>query len=217
MKGTKLITVDEETRRKIQSIEDSMSEEMEANGDIGQLESIIVENQINIDFDKLSTDRLEFKVRTGSLIQSRQQEQRQNIQELLVPVSQTIGALSDENKNAVEQNMLQMIERLFELSDIDFAKQAGKRLNDRMIIDSLKAAYAQIVDQNKAIEQLQQLAVNGLPPEQQPQPEQQPMPQQPQVQQPGSAQMPPELMQQLMAQNQQAPAEMPSESETASG
>lgn len=209
MKGVQNVTVDEETRRKINDIEETMNKE---NPDARYM-SIITDNKIAIDFNKLSADRVEFQVRTGSLIQSRQEEQRANIQELLVPVSQSIGALSDENRPAFEANMMQMIERLFELSDIDFAKQSGQRINDKLIIDALKAAYMQIVDQNKAIQQLQQLAISGLPQEQE-QPQQQlPQPEQQQVPEQGSSQLPPEVMQQLMAQQQaqQQPAEAPAE------
>ena len=139
---------------------------------------------------------------------------------MLVPVSQSIGALSEENRPSFEANLMQMIERLFELSDIDFAKQAGQRIDDRLFIEALKAAYMQIADQNKAIAQLQQLALSGLPQGQPQQPQQQAQSQtietQPVVEQPveqpqpvaeqvpiqGTSQLPPEVMQQLMAQQQ---------------
>ena len=226
MTGQQYLTVDEETRRKIYDIEQSQKDPQNPNA----LKSIIDGDKVMFDFSKLSSNRLDFQVRTGSLIQSRQEEQRQSIQELLVPVSQSIGALSDENRPAFEANLMQMIERLFELSDIDFAQTSGQRINDKLIIDALKAAYIQIMDQNKAIEQLQQLAIGSLPqgqnqqvtqnstlpeqptiPQQPPSaPEQlehvQPQPQQQEQIDTGSSQLPPEIMQQLLAQQQQEQA-----------
>lgn len=153
---------------------------------------------------------IEFQVRTGSLIQSRQDEQKTSIQEALVPISQMMGAISDENKHAFEQVLMHLIERYLELLDIDFAQSASQPINDRRVIEMLKAAYMQIIDQNKAIEQLQQLAVAGLPQKQQPQQQNQQaaLPQamgepKPQEQmQAGSSQLPPELMQQLLSQQQ---------------
>lgn len=195
MTGNQELTVDEETRRKIQDIEDADNKKAAENGERIK-KSIINGNKIMIDFSKLSTDRLEFQVRTGSLIQSRKDVERQNIQELIVPISQCIGALSDANKPSFEQNLMNLMQRLFELSDIDFAKTAGQRIDNKLVVDSLKSIVAQIVDQNKAISQLQQIQMGKLPQEN--------TAQVPQMQQQaGTSQLPPEVMNQLM-QGQQA-------------
>ena len=231
MNGVKMITVDEETRRKIWDIEEASQEDPTAD-----FKSIVVGNQVQVDFSTLSYDMLDFQVRTGSLIQSRQDVQRKNIQEMLVPVSQMIGALSENNRPAFEDNIMLMVQRLLELSDVDFAANAGGQINNKLMVEAIKAAYQQIIDQNKAIGQLQQVMMQGLPqqgtqPQEAPtagagameqaamqgQPQPQPAPAeeqamaqehtaqgQPMEQSPaeGSSQLPPEVMQRLLEQQQ---------------
>lgn len=198
MSGEQELTVDEETRRKVADIEETINKERSKNNE-APIKSIIKDNKVKFNFTDLSADRLDFQVRTGSLIQNRKETERQNIQELIVPVSQCIGALSDANKPAFEQNLMQLIQRLFELSDIDFAQTAGQRIDDRLMVEGLRSMATQIIDQNKSIEQLQQIAMGSLPQEQQ-QMMQEAVPAM--QQQAGTSQLPPEAMNQIMAQQQ---------------
>ena len=176
MSGEVEMTVDEETRRRIWDIEAARDESAEGRGEAPG-DTIIDGDRITIDFDALSTDLLSFSVRAGSLIETREEEERRNIQEMLIPVSQMLGNVSEENRVAFEQNIMQMMSRLFELSNIDISAQTAKRIDDRLLLAAQRATMDQVAMQQQQIQQLAQ----RLPEAQgQPQPAQQgPLPQQP--------------------------------------
>ena len=181
MSGEVEMTVDEETRRRIWDIEAARDRDAERRGeDPG--ESVIDGDRITVDFDALSTDLLSFRVRTGSLIETREEEERRNIQEMLVPVSQMMGNVSEENRAAFEQNIMQMMGRLFELSNIDVSAQTAQRVDDRLLLAAQRATMEQVMMQQQQIQQLAQTVSgeSGQPqtPQQPPQqqiPQQQPL------------------------------------------
>jgi len=199
MSGSQQVTVDEETRRKIDSIERSQVDPLTQEAP----KSIIDGNKITIDFDTLSAESVEFKVRAGSLIQGRKEEQMKKIQDLIVPISQMLGALPDEDKSAFTQTLMQMVKRLLEDADIDIAAEVSQRIDSRLVIDSLKATMAQVAEQNavqeKMAQQIQQIqrGKGALPPQQQ-------QPQQAPKQQPQPQQVPPQP-QEMQQQQQQEP------------
>ena len=175
MSGEVEMTVDEETRRRIWDIEAARDQAAEKRGETPE-DSVIDGDRITIDFDALSTDLLTFRVRAGSLIETREEEERRNIQEMLVPVSQMMGNVSEENRAAFEQNIMQMMARLLELSDIDVSAQTAQRVDDRLLLSAQRATMEQVMMQQQQIQQLQQ-AISGQPQ----QPEQPQAPQQPQI------------------------------------
>lgn len=146
MGGTHELTVDEDTRRRIWDIE--MAQESE--------ESIIDGDKIKIDFDRLSTDLLSFEVRTGSLIESQRDTERKNIQELIVPLSQMMNAVSDENKPAFEDTLMRLVQRLCELSDIDVASTTGKNFDEALFKKAMQATMEQVMQQQGQLQQQQQ-------------------------------------------------------------
>lgn len=160
MGGKVEMTVDEQTRRRIWDIEMVRDQNLQERGEEPE-ESIIDGDKITVDFDKLSSDMLSFKVRAGSLIETREEEERRNIQEMLVPVSQMMGNISDQNRGAFEQNIMQMLARLFELSNIDMPMQTSERINDRLIAEAQQATMEQVMMQQQQIEQLAQ-SVAGM-------------------------------------------------------
>lgn len=161
MSGEVEMTVDEETRRRIWDIEAARDRGAENRGEEPG-DSIIDGDRITIDFDALSTDLLSFRVRAGSLIETREEEERRNIQEMLVPVSQMMGNVSEENRAAFEQNIMQMMARLFELSNIDVSAQTAQRVDDRLLLSAQRATMEQVMMQQQQIQQLAQ-AVSGQP------------------------------------------------------
>lgn len=175
MSGEVEMTVDEETRRRIWDIEAARDRGAENRGEEPS-DSIIDGDRITVDFDALSTDLLSFRVRAGSLIETREEEERRNIQEMLVPVSQMMGNVSEENRAAFEQNIMQMMARLFELSNIDVSAQTAQRVDDRLLLSAQRATMEQVMMQQQQIQQLAQ-AVSGQPkqPEQPQIPQQQPL------------------------------------------
>lgn len=155
MSGEIEMTVDEPTRRRIWDIEMARDDGRQQRGEKPE-ESIIDGDKITIDFDKLSVDMLSFKVRAGSLIETREEEERRNIQEMLVPVSQMMGNVSEENRAVFEDNIMQMMSRLFELSNIDVSAQTSKRIDDRLILSAMRATMDEVASQQQQIQALAQ-------------------------------------------------------------
>ena len=153
MSGEHELTVDEQTRRRIWDIEKVRDESAMSRGDEPG-KSIIDGDKITIDFSNLSVSLLSFKVRAGSLIETREEEERRNIQEMLVPVSQMMGNVSEENRAVFEENIMQMMSRLFELSNIDVSAQTSKRIDDKMLLEAQKATMEQVMLQQQQIQQL---------------------------------------------------------------
>ena len=189
------MTVDEPTRRRIWDIEMARDQRRKQSGEKPG-ESIIDGDKIEIDFDNLSTDLLSFSVRAGSLIETREEEERRNIQEMLIPVSQMLGNVSEKNRGAFEQNIMQMMARLFDLANIDVSAQTSQRIDDQLLLEAQRATMDQVMAQQQQINQIaQQLMPNqgqqqpGAMPNQGPQDQQQPSLAQPQgpqnQQQPG--------------------------------
>ena len=234
MGGKQELTVDESTRRKIADIEETLQrkEERKNPAKPKKIPSIInlETNKININFDKLTADRLDFQVRTGSLIQDPQSKQRESIQDALVSVSQMLGNVSDERKPVIETIVISMIKRLLELSDIDIASSSAELLEAEKQTAILKAFGNQIMLQNQAINKLEQITTqlaqsqiqtNNQQMQQQQQIDQQgqvaaqqPAPEQAQPQPQAQPAMTPDQMQAMMAAaQQQAPQaeEVPAE------
>lgn len=176
MSGKHSMLVDEETRRKIWDIE------MNQAGPEGEnYHSIIDDNRIEVDFDNLSTDMLSFSVRAGSLIESEREQQRTAIQALIIPLSQMLGNLSEENRKPFEEDIMQLAQRLCELSDVDIAQQTGNRINDALMREAMQATMEQVLGQQMQIDNMQQqmgAMQQAMPPEAQQAMKQQMMPQQ---------------------------------------
>lgn len=167
MNGELELTVNEDTRRRIWDVERSQSDTDPLGNPI--VDSIVNENKITIDFDKLKENNalLEFKVRTGSLIQGEREQEMQSIQELIVPVSQMMGNISDGNRDAFESVLMQLVSRLCELSNIDVAAQTAARIDDKVMAAAIQASMEQIMQQQQQIDQLMQAVQGGMPQEQQ--------------------------------------------------
>ena len=206
MSGVHKLTVDERTRRRVFDIEASLANSQLSDPTASVPKSIIDGDKIEIDFDELSTDMLSFDVRAGSLIENEKETERRNIQEMLIPVSQMMGNVGDENRQIFEGIIIKLIARLCELSDIDISQGIADPLNNKVMTDALQATMEMVMGQQAQIGQLQQ-AVMGqqaqqMPPEQamMPQPA---MPQEPMPQEP----LPPEAMPPM------PPEQMPPEGE----
>lgn len=201
MKGySKPITVDSKTRKRIESIEEAQQREAELairqlfgveaadqaiadSSDWG--ESIIDGTKINVDFSIFDDAMFNFEVRTGSLIESEQETERENIQEMLVSVSQMMGNVSDANKQAFESIVMQLVLRQCELSNIDISAGIASTINEQLVMQALETTMGAVAEQQNQIGQLQQAI--GMP--------QQGM-------------MPPEAMGQPMPETGQVPMEM---------
>lgn len=157
MTGTHRLMVDEATRRRM--------------FDIGRSD-LVDGDRIEIDFDALSTDVLEFKVRTGSLVEKKEDKERAALSEMAQPFIQNINGWSDENKSIIENEVLLPIaRRLLELSDTDIGQTLAANIGQRMaevITERLEDQQAQIDEQGAMLEQM----AGALPLEDQAQPAQ---------------------------------------------
>jgi hypothetical protein len=136
MGGTHALTVDEKTRRRL--------------FDIGAMD-IIKGDKIDIDFDTLATDVLKFKVRAGSLILKKEDQERAALQATVQPFVQNLMGWSEANKAVIENEvLLPAAKRLLELSDTDIGQTLGESIGTFMA----KAAI-QAIEQAQAAQQAQ--------------------------------------------------------------
>lgn len=227
MSGEQMITVDAKTRKRIEEIEKAMADETKLQmqqvmpnvplPDI-EIDSIIDGNKIKVDFDKLKEDSIfEFEVRTGSLIENERETERANIQEMLIPVSQMIGNISEGNRDAFEQVIMKLVMRLCELSEIDISAGVAATINNKLIMGALQSTMDAVMGQQQQIGQMQQM-MGMVPPEamgQAPQdmgqipPEAGQLPPDMGQMPPDVGQMPPEMGQEPMSPLSQEEAGMP--------
>lgn len=118
---------------------------------------------------------------------------------MLVSVTQMMGNVSDQNKQAFESIVMQLILRQCELANIDISAGLASTLNEQLVMQALESTMGAVAEQQNQIGQLQQAM--GM--------SQQGMPMPPEVGQTPveMGQMPPE-MGQLPPEMGQAPMEM---------
>ena len=164
MSGVHMLTVDEETRRRL--------------FDIGETDCIDGD-KIEIDFSELSADMLEYRVRAGSLVQRKEDQELEKLTTMMQPIIQNLNGWSEENRAVIENDILLPVTmRMIELSDTDLASTLADSLNSQIAKNMMADMQAQIDGQQGQIADLQgQMAAtqNALPPESQEQLAQDPM------------------------------------------
>lgn len=160
MKGVHEMTVDEQTRRKL--------------FDIGA-ENTINDNKIEIDFDLLSPESIDFQVRAGSLVQLKEDQERQALAEISQPFVQNLNGWSDENRKVIENEVLLPIaKRMLELSDVDIAQTMADSLSTQIAKTLMRDMQNEINAQTQILENQEQ-RIMGLEDQMTQQP-QQPLP-----------------------------------------
>lgn len=135
MGGVHEMAVDEKTRRKL--------------ADIGR-EDLIDGDKVSIDFSLLSAESLSFEVRSGSLVQRKEDQERQALAELVQPFIQNLNGWSEENRAVIENDVLLPIaRRMLELSDVDIAQTLAESL-------ATQQAKLMLQDMQQEIQGLQQ-------------------------------------------------------------
>jgi hypothetical protein len=164
MNGVHKLTVDEETRRRL--------------FDIGEIDCIDG-NKIEIDFSELSSDMLEFKVRAGSLVQRKEDQELEKLTTMMQPIIQNLNGWSEQNRAVIENDILLPVTmRMIELSDTDLASSLSESLSSQIAKNMMADMQAQVDGQQMQINDLQgQMAATqqALPPESQEQLAQAPM------------------------------------------
>ena len=134
------------------------------------VKSIINDNKIEVDFSRLKEGLglLEFTVRAGSLVQSEREKEREDIQSLIVPISQMIPAVDEENKKAFTDVIMQLVARMCELSEVDISQSTADKFNEQLIMQAILEQQNQInmlaQDQQAMLQQPEQQP-NGVPAE----------------------------------------------------
>lgn len=156
MNGVHKLTVDEETRRRL--------------FDIGEIDCIDG-NKIEIDFSELSSDMLEFKVRAGSLVQRKEDQELEKLTTMMQPIIQNLNGWSEQNRAVIENDILLPVTmRMIELSDTDLASSLSESLSSQIAKNMMADMQQQIDGQQMQIGDLQnQLSATqaALPPESQ--------------------------------------------------
>lgn len=139
MNGRHELTVNEATRRRL--------------ADIGE-DSCIHGNKIEIDFSLLSADMLEFKVRAGSLVQRKEDQELEKLAQMVQPFVQNLNGWSDENRRVIENDILLPVAmRMVELSDTDIANTLSDSLATQIAKNMMAGMQAQIDGQQMQIDQ----------------------------------------------------------------
>jgi len=164
MSGEHKLTVDEETRRRLY--------------DIGE-EDCVEGDKVIIDFSELSADMLEYKVRTGSLIQRKEDQELEKLTIMIQPIIQNLNGWSEENRSVIENDILLPVTmRMIELSDTDLAASLSESLSTQIAKNMMADMQMQVDGQQAQINDLQgQMAATqqALPAESQEQLAQAPM------------------------------------------
>lgn len=142
MHGEHRLTVDEETRRRLY--------------DIGA-EDCIDGDKVVIDFDELSSDMLEFKVRAGSLIQKKEEQELDRLTAMVQPFIQNLNGWSEENRKVIENDVLLPVAmRMLELSDTDISHSLAESLSTQIAKNMMADMQAQIDQQQMQMDGMQQ-------------------------------------------------------------
>lgn len=163
MSGEHTLTVDESTRRRLYDIGES---------------DCIDGDKITIDFSELSADMLEFKVRAGSLVQKKEDQELEKLTTMVQPFIQNLNGWSEENRRVIENDVLLPVAmRMLELSDTDISQTLADSLSTQIAKNMMAGMQSQIDDQRSQLDGMQsQLAATqqALPPESQEQLAQEP-------------------------------------------
>ena len=148
MGGTHKVAIDEETRRKLNDC-----------GIFDGFDGIYYD----VDFDMFDDASINFEVRTGSLVERKEDQERQALLDLMQPVTQNLNGWSDENRKVVENEVLMPIfKRLLEISDVDIAQTMADSLSTQMAKAMMSDMQQQIDAQGMQMaaqqEQIDQLA-----------------------------------------------------------
>jgi hypothetical protein len=164
MHGVHRLTVDEATRRRL--------------CDVGA-EDCIDGDKVLIDFDELSADMLEFKVRAGSLIQKKEEQELDRLTAMAQPFIQNLNGWSEENRKVIENDVLLPVAmRMLELADTDISHALAESISTQIAKNMMADMQAQIDGQQAQIDGMQQQindTQQALPPESQEQLAQEPI------------------------------------------
>lgn len=156
MHGEHRLTVDEETRRRLY--------------DIGA-DDCVDGDKVIIDFDSLSSDMLEFKVRAGSLVQKKEEQELDRLTAMVQPFIQNLNGWSEENRKVIENDVLLPVAmRMLELSDTDISHSLAESLSTQIAKNMMADMQAQIDSQQMQMDGMQQqidATQQALPPESQ--------------------------------------------------
>lgn len=142
MHGIHRLTVDEETRRRLH--------------DVGA-DDIIEGDKVIIDFDELSADMLEFRVRAGSLVQKKEEQELDRLTAMIQPFIQNLNGWSEENRQVIENDvLLPAAMRLLELSNTDISNSLAESLSTQIAKNMMAGMQAQIDMQQGQLDDMQQ-------------------------------------------------------------
>lgn len=157
MGGVQKVLVDEKTRKKVKDVESRIMQEDPF------YTSTIEDNYIEIDFSKLSGESFFFDIRTGSTMETQQEQQQKALIQLFGPIPQSLQALQNSPyQNVFADIMVQIIQKMAEISGTDIAVQVSSQLEDAVARQALQATMEKVMQMDQ---QMQQLQGGVMPPE----------------------------------------------------
>lgn len=161
MGGVQEISINEETRRRL--------------FDIGESSMLKDDNKALVDFDELSPDMLKFTVRTGSLIQTKEDQELEALTRMVQPFIQNLNGWSDDNRRLIENEvLLPASKRMLELSNTDISQTMADSLSSQIAKNMLHEMEAQIdglaqqnMGQQEQLDALAQMATQQVPQQEQ--------------------------------------------------
>jgi hypothetical protein len=98
---------------------------------------------------------LEFKVRAGSLVQKKEEQELDRLNTMVQPFIQNLNGWSDENRRVIENDVLLPVAmRMLELSDTDISNSLAESLSTQIAKNMMAGMQSQIDNQ--------QLQLNGM-------------------------------------------------------
>ena len=105
----------------------------------------------------LSADMLEYKVRVGSLVQKKEDQELERLTTMVQPFIQNLNGWSEQNRAVVENEiLLPVMRRMVELSDTDISKTLSDSLTERILDQHLADIKADMQQQQMQQAEMQQ-------------------------------------------------------------
>jgi hypothetical protein len=145
LSGEQTITVDEETRRKINDIRNkNKSDSPPIDGD-----------KLTIDFTLLKAQQLSFEMRTGSLTNTKREDDLAHIERAMIANTQQMGNAQN-YRQEFEQIQLMLYTRFLELMDIDMSQTTADVILDKEAVSQINQAMMQTAHNTAELDKLRQ-------------------------------------------------------------
>lgn len=159
MGGKQKVLVDEKTRKRILDIETRLSSEDPF------YQSTVEGNWIWIDFSELSGESFFFEIRTGSTMETEQEQKTKALADLLGPLPQMMQSLQNSPYQDVFANvMVQIVQQMAEVSGTDISVEVSDKLDSAVQEEAIRATMEKVMQMDEQLQMLQAPPQEGVMP-----------------------------------------------------